>query len=221
MSVAEWDDPEPLAEFDAKGQQPLYNVNDDDTNGLSRKLRIDALVSKIGSTNNGQREHMVETISEFSHDHRQGLSWLERRHEQQSWTADSLMLFLVFHTYWNTNRHLWVGEFWDPMLACWCPTSNHYSLSWDACLLLVQRRFKQHPNCHPDEVVDGSWLRDWREMTMWRHGFWTFASFAVFRSGFGPDENWRSQVDWYESDDSIYDDDDPEFSQDWDDDLIW
>ena len=84
MSVAEWDDPEPLAEFDAKGQQPLYNVNDDDTNGLSRKLRIDALVSKIGSTNNGQREHMVETISEFSHDHRQGLSWLERRYEQQS-----------------------------------------------------------------------------------------------------------------------------------------
>ena len=63
-------------------------------------------------------------------------------------------------------------------------------LSRDAAYEVIQQRL----HCQPDEVIEDSWFRDWDDLFLWRYGFTSFASFAVFRAGLNDDEDWRSHL---------------------------
>ncbi len=68
------------------------------------------------------------------------------------------------------------------------------SLSLDASYLLVQRR----SHCSPDDVIDDAWFEDWEDIDLWvlvSQGFFSFSSFALYRSKLSYSEDWRRRPD--------------------------
>ena len=189
----EWDDPEPLAEYDGNLHRPLYEFTDDDAD-LVVRLEIGQWVSRIDAASTVQQKMIAELLGELGRTrlHR-WLPWLDK----QQWTAESLLLFLQFRLYWDVSPRWWEYSFWDWRTHCWYPTRSRYSLSLDDAYDLVHRRL----GCRHEEIIDETWLNDWFELVLWQHGFRSFAAFAVFRSGFATGENWLRHIDWYAADD--------------------
>ena len=190
----EWDEPEPLAEYDGELRQPLYAIDDDDALGI--ELRIDQWVAaKLGATPIDQHDQIVELFGEFGGNRlRSWLPWLNK----QEWTAGNLLLFLRFRLIWDSNPHWWEYSFWDWRSYCWYPTRNRYTLSLSDSYELIHRR----PGHSPKEIIDETWLGDWLELGLWKCGFSSFASFAVFRAGFELNDNWQRHLDWSTTDNS-------------------
>ncbi len=190
----DWDEPEPLAEYDSELRQPIYSMDDDDDGSLRIELRIDEWLAKLDTISAVERCLMVELLNEIGYG-RMGwwLSWLDK----QQWTNETLLLFLRFRAHWESRPHWWEYSYWSWRAHCWYPTRSRYSLSWDGTYELVHRRL----DCRPDEIIDETWLGDWLDMALWRHGFRSFASFAIFRAGFESGNNWMQQIDWHEPDD--------------------
>ena len=44
--------------------------------------------------------------------------------------------------------------------------------------------------------MDPVWFEEWDYHSLWRHGFFSFASFACFRSGLNEGEDWKSLIAW-------------------------
>ena len=190
----EWDEPEPLTEYDSELRQPLYDIEDD--TAISSELRIDQWVAtKLGNATNNQRGQIAELLGEFDGRRlRRWLPWLDK----QEWTAGNLLLFLRFRLVWDLNPHWWEYSFWDWRSYCWHPTRNRYALSLTDSYDLIHRRLDYSPK----EIIDETWLGDWLGLALWKRGFPSFASFAVFRAGFAPSENWQRQLDWNIADDA-------------------
>ena len=189
----EWDEPEPLAEYDDELRQPRY-VLDEYDGALGIDLRIDQWVARIDFTSAIQRYSIKEILKGLGNNRlRWWLSWLDK----QQWTGESLLLFLKFRVHWEASPHLWESSYWDWLGRCWYPTRSRYSLSLDDTYELVQRRLDHLPS----EIIDEAWFGDWLNMALWQHGFRSFASFAVFRAGFAGGDNWLRHVEWYASDD--------------------
>lgn len=193
---SEWDEPQPLSEYDGELRQPLYAIDEDDDDALGVDLRIDQwLATKLGSATSNQRGQIAELLGEFDSQRlRRWLPWLDK----QEWTAGSLLLFLRFRIVWDLNPHWWEYSFWDWRSYCWYPTRNRYILSLNDSYDLIHRRLDHSPK----EIIDETWLGDWLELALWQRGFPSFASFAVFRAGFEPSENWQRHLDWNTVDDS-------------------
>ena len=189
----EWDEPEPLVEYDDELHQPLYVLDEHDDDELGIDLRIDQWVARIDSASITQRYAIKEILREFGNSrlHR-WLLWLDK----QPWTGESLLLFLRFRVYWEASPHLWESSYWDWLAGCWYPTRSRYNLSLDDTYELVHRRL----DCLPSEIIDADWFGDWLDMALWQRGFRSFASFAVFRAGFVGDASWQRDIDWYASD---------------------
>ena len=189
----EWDEPEPLFQYDDELSRPLYLPDEYDDNVLSIALRIDQWVAGLDATNASQRYLIAELLRTLGYNRlRRWLPWLNK----QQWTGEILLLFLRFRVHWESNPHLWEHSFWDRRAHCWYPTRSRYSLSLDDTYALVHRRLDHSP----DTIIDETWLGDWLDLTLWQHGFHSFASFAVFRAGFTGSDSWQGHVDWYASD---------------------
>lgn len=190
----EWDDPEPLTEFDSELRQPLYAIDEDDDDTLASKLRIDEWVAtRLRAATSNQRDQIAKLLEELGNSRlRRWLPWLDK----QEWIGDSLLLFLRFRLHWDLNPHWWEYSYWDWRAHCWYPTRSRSALSLTASYELIHRRLGHSPN----QIIDETWLGDWLELGLWKCGFASFASFAVFRAGFEPGENWQRHLDWNATD---------------------
>ncbi len=184
----DWDEPELLSEYNGELRQPLYVIDDDDDYFLGNELLIDRWVAtKLATYTRIRQKQIAELLREFSVNRlRRWLPWLEK----QQWTGGSLLLFLRFWVYWDSNQHWWEHSFWDYRLQCWYLTRSRYSLSLDDSYNLIQLR----RHYRPSEVINETWLGDWIELALWQRGFRSFASFAVFRAKFKPGESWQRHL---------------------------
>ncbi len=180
---ADFDEPEPLAEYDSELSETLY-VPDAIDGYASQKLRIDEFISEAkGATEEEQAQIHMLMDSMGRARLRILLSWFKK----QDWTANSLLLFLEFRLeHWEENQHWWEYAFWNSHIGHWLPHSNRNTLSMDATYALVQSRL----NCSPEEVIDESWFDDWNDLALWKQGFSSFARFALFRAGLREGEDW-------------------------------
>ena len=186
----EWDEPEPLVEYDGELRRPVYVIGGDDDATLGIELRIDQWVDEIDDVKAKQRYSITELLKELRYSRlRRLLPWLAK----QRWTGESILLFLRFRVHWESSPHWWANSHWDWRTRCWYPTHSRYNLSLDDTYELVHRRLDYRPN----EIVDATWLGDWLNLALWQHGFLSFASFAVFRAGFSVGDNWLRYIDWY------------------------
>ena len=191
----EWDEPEPLAEYDSELRQWLYVIDDYDDAALGVELRLDQWVATIGTANLFQRHVAAQLLRDIGNNRlRTWLPWLSK----QQWTGESLVLFLRFRAHWESNPHWWEYSYWDWRARCWYPTRNRYSLSLEDTYQLVHLRL----DCPTKEMIDEAWLADWLDLALWEHGFRSFASFALFRAGFSNGDNWIRHIDRYALDDS-------------------
>ncbi len=194
----DWDEPEPLAEYDSELRQPVYAIDNDDV-ALSSELKIDQWVAtKLGTATSDQLGQIAELLGELGNNRlRRWRPWLDK----QKWTSGSLLFFLRFRLHWDLNPHWWEYSFWDWRSHCWYPTRSRYSLSLDDSYDLIHRR----SGYRPYEVIDETWLGEWLDLALWKCGFPSFASFAMFRAGFEPGENWQHHLDWNATDDLGHD----------------
>ena len=213
-----WDEPEPLAEYDPGLRQPRLEIDNVADKGLIGELRIDRWISTIDGTTAIQRERVISLLRRFDDNRlRRWLPWLGK----QQWTGDSLVLFLEFRAIWDRRPRWWESNYWDVGLRCWRPASHpgRASLSMDDSYRLVHHRL----GCRPSEVIDEAWFEDWsegwEESALWVREFLSFASFAVFRAGIEPSENWKAHLNWDNLDDT--DNDDVDYETDWYDSGEW
>ena len=216
----DWDEPAPLGEFDPELRQVSQGIDEDEIGPVASDLRVNHWVSTIPTTTALQRERISRLLSQFEKDRRPVLiRWLRKK----EWTGDILVFFLEFLTIWEKRTAWWDSYHWDPSLRCWRragrPSRN--SLTMDDAYKLVQSRLDRHPT----EAIDDAWLWDWERLELWEKGFPSFASFAVFRSGFSRDDDWRQYIDWRARHDLEYDDADfdaePEYYDEKDEYMRW
>ena len=175
--------PEPLAEYDSDLADPLYD-SDGDIDNLSVKLRLDELIASLRYSTTDEQNQISEILSELSpRKLSNSLRWLN----DQDWTGASLLLFLQFRELWNETPQWWEYSTWSHWLDRWWMYSNRNVLSRDACCDLIQHRL----HCQPEDVIDEVWFRDWDDFQLWKYGFFSFASFAVFRASLTEGEDWK------------------------------
>ena len=180
------DEPEPLAEYDGDLAEPLYNQDGDIAN-LSQKLSADEVIARIECATNDERTQISAMLSEFgSRKLSKWTPWLKGK----KWTGQSLLIFLEFLDLWNENPQWWEYSVWSQWLDRWWTYSNSGVLSRDACYDLIHHRLQYEP----ENVIDETWLKDWDDLALWKRGFHSFASFAVFRAGLSEADDWRDHV---------------------------
>ena len=183
-----YDDLEPLSEYDDELRQPLYVITDDDAT-LFQALTVDQWVNtRLQDATTAEKAQIAALLRELTDRRlRYWLHWMN----QQEWNGHTLLLFLHFRKHWDANPHWWETNAWDRRTFCWYPVRRRYSLSLNASYELVRRRLEHSPGV----MIDEAWLADWLELRLWERGFLSFASFAVFRAGFQPGENWQRHLD--------------------------
>ena len=195
LSGTEWDEPEPLAEYDNELSEVLHIY--DNIPDIYRNIKVNEFVAGISPSTNGQRAQISQLLEYLSTVRlRRWLPWLR----EQNWTGHSLFLFLDFRlNHWEENPEWWEYTFWHSRVGHWWayPSSNYNVLSLDETYMLVQARM-EYPS---HEIIDEAWLKDWEDFALWKHGFPSFASFAVFRAEMIDGEDWRrvliSNPDYY------------------------
>ena len=187
------DEPVPLAEYHSELAQPLHEMDHEIPN-LSRAINVNQWVTAIKEISDSQLEEITELLLDFSQSRlRRWLPWLRG----QLWTGQTLLLFLQVRAFWDDNPELWEASFWDSRFGCWRPTWSRYNLSLDAQFDLIQYRL----DCSPSQVINRAWFDDWERFALWKYGYESFAVFALFRAVLTAPGDWRSHVDWHQSND--------------------
>ena len=182
---SEWDEPEPQEEYDSQLSEPTYSSNsDEDASDLSRKLKIGELIASVDATDT-QRTRIAQLLDGFSSGRlRYWLSWMRK----QGWTGRSLLLFLEFRGFWDTNPKWWEYSLWNEPLNCWYVYQSSSCLTLDMTYSLIQSRL----HCRPHHVIDEAWFEDWDYFALWRREFSSFALFVLYRAGLQDDEDWQN-----------------------------
>ncbi|MXX52635.1 MAG: hypothetical protein F4Z35_01385 [Dehalococcoidia bacterium] len=117
------------------------------------------------------------------------LPWLSSR----IWTGRTLPLFVEFHAYWESNPEWWESR-WYHRRYGWQPRKSQMSniLSRDDAYIIVHRR----TDFSPDEMISALWFDEWDYHSLWRYGFWSFASFAGFSAALDDEEEWERLIKW-------------------------
>ena len=192
-----FDEPELESEFAGGISQPLHPSIE--VANLPQALELDEFLANVVDLTNFRRERIVEALLSF--DRRKRLNWLRWLKGKKRWTGKSLLLFL---------------RFYDLVVRTpeWQPYDEPNALSRDVCYELVNLRVDYLPR----RIVHKSWQKDWEDFSLYRYEFGSFASFAIFRAGLSPDDDWerefrsrngfsehemrerRGLVDWWDSD---------------------
>ena len=187
----EYDEPEPLAEYDEDLSEPVY-VSDADDADIRIAVRIDEFIASVDAVSGEQRNRIAELLDDLGPTQlRHWLQWLDR----YSWTADNLILFLEFRSIWEGSSNLWEYRFWWARYGDWWSYHSKSQLSRDNMRHLVQLRL----HCSPEEVIAEAWFTDWEDFEMWKRGFPSFATFALFRAELADSENWQNSLNTYET----------------------
>ena len=180
------DEPEPVAEYEDDLSEALYE-SDVDGADLPRLIAVDEFMNGVEEATPEQRGEVGELLGELS---KRRLFNLLRWMEGKTWTGDSLVLFLELRALWVENPQWWECTFWSSRINHWWTYWNASTLSRDGCYELVQSRL----DCDADEIIDQRWLEDWENLELWKHGFASFAAFAIFRAGLREGEDWKAHL---------------------------
>ena len=181
-----FDDPEPEGEFIGGLSRELHSP-DDGIHDLLLALELDKFLAYVGEMTDCQRYRIEETLMSFSAARR--ANWL-RWMKLKEWTGKSLLLFLRFYDLWNKTPTWWECVYFSAWSGVWEPRYSRAALSRENCYDLASLRF----GYRVDAIIDESWFEDWDGFGLWKHGFNSFASFAVFRAGVSPGEDWKRLV---------------------------
>ena len=186
--ISNLDEPEPQAEYDSDLSQTLYE-SDPNIPNLTLRLRVDEFIASIEYTTDSHRDEIIEALNELSG---RRLSHFLRWTKQKQWTGHSLLLFIKFRAVWDDNPDWWEYIVWNAGLDTLQRYSNPSTLSRDACYELIHSRL----HCGPHEIIDEHWYEDWDNFVLWKRGFPSFTSFALFRAGLKDREDWWSLLDF-------------------------
>ena len=181
------DEPEPVAEFDDELRDPLYELQDL-PQSIFRDLDVDQFLSGISFASDEERLQISAILGEHGpRSLSRTLAWLR----EKQWTGGSLLRYLTFRELWFDTAHWWESGHWSHQSQCWWHYSTPYHLTREGCYYLIHSRAE----FEIDEIIGEDWLDDWNRMALWKRGFTTFASFAVFRAGMSEEEDWISGLD--------------------------
>ena len=181
------DEPEPQAEFEDDLRQPLYEPENDQLN-FSRQLKIGVFLANVGEIYDSEHLQINEVLMTFSKSRLdKWLSWLRK----YTWTGQTLSLLLRFRVhYWENeqNGDWWESKYWSAYHREWQSTWNHNNMSLSALYALINVRLHRKPK----DVIDQHWYDEWIELKLWRHGFYRFVDFALFRASYNDAEDWKA-----------------------------
>ena len=182
------DEPEPFAEYDGELADPLYEPADERVvSGL--EIRLDLFIASVQLPGSEQREVIRSILSNFSSTRLANwLPWLETK----EWNDHDLLLYLEFRELWDSNPDWWERWTWVRRYGARTTHTNASILNRDSTYDLLQHRLE----CEPDEVIDSTWFEEWDYYAMWKHGFYSFASFAIFRAQIEDYDDWKRLVTW-------------------------
>ena len=189
------DEPVPTAEFNPELSEDLYGAVNE-INLTEVNIRLDQFLAQL-SLSDDQASIIRAHLETFSQSRL--ISWLPWLNSKE-WTPRLLTSFVRFHRHWETMPEWW-ESWWHDWRCGWNinTSSAPNILSRDAAYEIVRYRI----NYSPHDMVVGLWFEEWDCYSMWRYGFESFAKFAMFRAAISPDDDWRSWVDWADSDDDI------------------
>lgn len=188
----EYDEPEPLAEYDEDLSEPVY-VSDADDADIRIAIGIDEFIASVSDVSGVQRNRIARLLDDLGQTRlRRWLPWLHRN----SWTGHTLLLFLEFHSIWENSSPWWECRFWWQWYDGWWSHYNKASLSLDRMRDLVHLRL----HCSAEEVIAEAWFTDWEDFEVWKRGFPFFAGFALFRAELAEGEDWQDSLSTYETD---------------------
>ena len=186
------DEPEPITEYDSDLADSFFDSNGD-IEVKELDLRLDALIADIRPATSDQLAQIRNILSGFNS--ARLWNWI-RWIETKEWTGHTLLLFLEFREFWECNPDWWERWMWYRKIGPKTAKTDPSVLSRDATYSLLRHRL----HCEPEEVIDPAWFDDWDYYSLWKHGFYSFASYAVFRAELSMVEDWRSFVTWNPSD---------------------
>ncbi len=179
-----------LADFQSDLGEALYELNGSPPD-WAQSIAIDEFISQLKDVSVSQRQEISDLLLNLSRPRLSSwLPWLSG-HE---WTARTLLLFLQFRAYWDENCELWASLRWSPVANHWFTFLNRSTLTLEDTYLLVQRRLDWPAH----QLIDAEWFDDWDEIDVWvrvSQGFFSFASFALYRSRLNFGEDWRCRPD--------------------------
>ena len=153
-------------------------------------IRLDIFLSGIGLSKD-QDDQIRTHLRNFSTARLSNwLPWLNSK----VWTGRTLLAFIQFHNHWENTPEWWESR-WHHRIAGWeirQPTMSNI-LSRDNAYQIVHQRI----HLHPDEMIDPLWLEEWGYHSLWRYGFYSFATFAHFRARLNDYEEWESLIGWH------------------------
>lgn len=182
------DEPEPFAEYDGELAVPLYESTEEfGVSGLD--IRLDQFILSVRLSESEQLERVRSILASFSSTRLYNwLQWLETK----EWNSQDLLLFLQFRELWDKSPDWWERWTWLRRRGPRTTHTNASVLNRDSTYDLVQHRLEYEP----DEIIDDTWFDEWDYYSMWKHGFYSFASFVMFRAQIEDGEDWKRLVTW-------------------------
>ncbi len=187
------EEPVPTAEFDPYLSEELYqesefvHVVESIDLSYDAHIRLDSFLAGVGLSKQQDIE-IREYLEKFSRSRLSNwLPWLRSK----LWTGQTLLMFIQFHSHWESNPEWWESR-WYHRKHGWRPKNMSMSniLTRDDAYAIVHLRL----GFHPEVMIDFVWFDEWDYHSLWRHGFYSFASFAKFRSTLNDGEEWKSLI---------------------------
>ena len=180
----------PLADYQSDLREALYELGGN-AHDWARSIRIDEFISRVEDISAPQEQEISELLLSLSAPRlSRWLPWMRSR----GWTGRTLLLFLQFRVFWDENSEFWAFLRWSPVANYWLTMLNRNSMSLDDSYLLVQRR-SEWPAYR---LIDPDWFDDWDQIDVWARvteGFFSFASFTMYRCRLSYGEDWRCRPD--------------------------
>ncbi len=182
---------DPLTDYRSDLREALYELDGAGPQDWVQSIRIDEFISGVGDVSTSQQQEISELLQNLSAPRLSSwLPWLRRR----EWTGHTLLLFLQFRAFWDESSEFWAFLQWSPGAKYWFTLLSRNSMSLDDSYLLVQRRSKWPAY----QLIDIEWFDDWDQIDVWTRvsgDFFSFASFALYRSRLHYGEDWRCRPD--------------------------
>ncbi len=113
---------------------------------------------------------------------------------EQQWDAHLLLQFCRVWSDFEIIRDFWKRIQWSKSNKIWYEIENRSDWTFDVRLLLLKRSLQKFSI----QIIDYEWLSDWQNTDPWlrvRNRFFSFASFAVYRSSLNQSEDWEYRLD--------------------------
>lgn len=186
-----YEEPDPNAEYDAGLHETLHQATQSKRN-LRRNLEIDEWLSKIDYLDDAAVQEIKDTLMGFSV--QRCNSWFRWMRLKQ-WDALLLVEFCRVWSDFESYSDLRKGLRWSNSGKRWYEIETRSGWTFENQLLLLERSMRGLSG----QLIDYEWLSDWQASDPWlrvRNRFFTFASFAVYRSSLNDTEDWQLRPDF-------------------------